>query len=188
MTAMTGVGTELDPVEKRLQGLLVMVNDWLKFAEAKNAGLVGLSAAGVGLGLSTLARIDGTILRVGLAVGEVLLVLSLLVGLGSFFPRTSLARVLTKKPRSPRDDDNLYFYAHLAKYAPRDLAVLVASAYARADPAGAEPARSHVDLAAQVVVNSRITMAKLELFAIAAVLFGAAIVALAASAILAVLL
>jgi uncharacterized membrane protein YhaH (DUF805 family) len=172
-----------DEVEQRLLSILAMVNDWLKFAETKNAGLVGLGAAGTAVISSFLGSSDDTVLVVGLAVAVVLMALSVLVGLASFFPRTSLARHLTHDVGKPGEDDNLYYYGHLAKYAPGALVDAIARDYAQTGFTDVVHARSRNDLAAQIIVNSRITLAKLELFGIATWLFAAS----AITALLAVL-
>ena len=165
-----------DEVEQRLLSILAMVNDWLKFAETKNAGIVGFGAAGAAVIGSFLNRSDDTVLVAGLAVAVALMAISVLVGLSSFFPRTSLARLLTHDAGKPDESDNLYYYGHLAKYAPAALVEAIARDYAQTGFTDVVHARSRNDLAAQIIVNSRITLAKLELFGIATWLFAASAV------------
>lgn len=170
-----------DEVETKLLNILVMVNDWLKFAETKNAGLVGLGAAGAAVLGSFMGAADDRLLTIGLASAAVLVSLSVLFGLASFFPRTGLARHLTHEVGRPAADDNLYYYGHLAKYSPTALVEAIARDYANIGYTDIVHARSRNDLAAQVIVNSRITLAKLQLFGIATWLFAlAAVIALAA--------
>ncbi len=162
-----------DEVEQRLLSILAMVNDWLKFAETKNAGLVGLGSAAAAVILSFLGSTDDAVFLVGLGTAAVLMALSVLVGLASFFPRTSLARRLTREIGHPGECDNLYFYAHLARYSPSALVEAIARDYAQTGYSDVVHARSRTDLAAQIIVNSRITLAKLELFGFAVWLFAA---------------
>jgi hypothetical protein len=175
-----------DEVEQRLLSILGMVNDWLKFAETKNAGLVGLGSAGAAVLSSFLGSADERVLTVGLGIAAVTVSISVLVGLASFFPRTSAARHLTRELGRPGEGDNLYFYGHLAKYAPPALVEAIARDYAQTGYTEVVHVRSREDLAAQIIVNSRITLAKLQLFGIATWLFAAAAVTALASVLVAV--
>jgi hypothetical protein len=162
-----------DEIEQRLIAILAMVNDWLKFAETKNGAVVGLASAGVAVLASLVNGQDDTVLKVGLALALVLIAGSVLVGLGSFFPRTSVARHLTRQAGKPADNDNLYYYGHLAKYEPAALVETIAREYIRVDLTDEIYPRSRLDLAAQIVINSRIAMDKLQLFGIATGLLAA---------------
>jgi hypothetical protein len=178
---VVSVSTGQDEVEQRLLSILAMVNDWLKFAETKNAGLVGLGSAGVAVVGSFLGQAHDRVLIVGLGIAAVLVSISVLVGLVSFFPRTGLARHLTHEVGAPSAADNLYYYGHLARYAPVALVEAIARDYAQTGHTDVVHARSREDLAAQIIVNSRITLAKLQLFAIATWFFAlAAVTGLAA--------
>jgi len=156
--------------------ILGMVNDWLKFAETKNAGLVGLGSAGAAVLASFLASAEDHVLIVGLGIAAVTISISVLVGLASFFPRTSLARHLTHDVERPGEGDNLDYYGHLAKYTLATLVEAIVRDYAQTGYTEVVHVRSREDLAAQIIVNSRITLAKLELFGIATWLFAAAAV------------
>lgn len=160
-----------------------LVNDWLKYAETKNGAIVGLASAAAAVALTSLADRDTepwpVVLGLGLASG--CLVLSLLVGLGSFLPQTKFTRLLAGRSIDPAAEDNLFYYGHLAKYTPRSLAEAVARRYA-GDESDAAPVRDpHLDLAAQIVTNARITLWKLRLFTYAVALFALAVLALAAA-------
>jgi hypothetical protein len=163
-------------VEQRLLSILGMVNDWLKFAETKNAGLVGLGSAGAAVLASFLASADDRVLTVGLGIAAVTVSISVLVGLASFFPRTSVGRHLTREVERPAAGDNLYFYGHLAKYAPPALVEAIARDYAQTGYTDVVHVRSREDLAAQIIINSRITLTKLHFFGIATWLFAIAAV------------
>ena len=175
-----------DEVEQRLLSILGMVNDWLKFAETKNAGLVGLGSAGAAVLASFLNPADDRVLKVGLAIAAVTVSISVLVGLASFFPRTSLARLLTRGVERPGEGDNLYYFCHLAKYTPATLVEAIARDYAQTGYTEVVHARSREDLAAQIIINSRITLDKLHLFGIATWFFAAAAVTALASVLVAV--
>ncbi|HEU0113858.1 MAG TPA: Pycsar system effector family protein [Thermomicrobiales bacterium] len=168
----------VDATESRLLELLKLVNDWLKFAEAKNVGIVGLASGAMSVLLVALGflREAGLTLVSSLFVGAgaACLAVSLLIGVYSFFPATAMPRWMRMRLEPPRADDNLYFFGHAAKYDPTSLAVAVARRYERTpDPVvGA----LHTDLAAQLIVNARITMQKLRLFRWSVGFFGAGVV------------
>ncbi len=171
-----------DPLAPRLLDLLKLCNDWLKFAETKNVGIVGLAGSGLAIIVAAMSflRAEGVTRGAGviLTAGSLLMALSLLAGVWSFMPATSTPRWMRLRVGDPRPDDNLYYFGHAAKYAPGPLAEAVARRYERQP----EPAVSelHHDLAAQLVVNARITLQKLRLFRWAVLLFaGGAILAAA---------
>ena len=170
-----------DPIWQTLTDIRDLVNDWLKYAEAKNGAIVGLASAAAAVALAALTDRAGDPwpVTLGLGLAEICLVLSLLVGLGSFLPQTNLGRLLAGRPRDPTDEDNLFFYGDLAKYAPRPLAEAVARRYVGDKPGVAPVGDGHIDLAAQIVTNSRITLAKLRLFTYAVGLFTLAVLVLA---------
>ena len=171
-----------DPLAPRLLDLLKLCNDWLKFAETKNVGIVGLAGSGLAIIVAAMSflRDEGVTRGAGvvLTAGSLLMALSLLAGVWSFMPATSTPRWMRLRVGDPRPDDNLFYFGHAAKYAPGPLAEAVARRYERQP----EPAVSelHHDLAAQLVVNARITLQKLRLFRWAVLLFaGGAILAAA---------
>jgi len=177
-----------DEVETRLLAILDMVNDWLKFAEAKSLALIALSGSGAtGLALITYQTVKADTritLIVGLLATEACLVLSLAVALLSLFPQTNLAKFLTRDTERPVASDNLYYFGHLRKYTPALLAAAVAQRYAKDTHYDADAHCSHTDLAAQLIANSRITAAKLQLFSLAAILLAAAVAVLVAALLL----
>jgi hypothetical protein len=173
----------------RLLELLRLCNDWLKFAETKNVGIVGLAGSALAIVVAAVSflRAEGIPppAGVGLVVASLLMALSLLAGVWSFMPATSTPRWMRLNVGDPHPDDNLFYFGHAAKYAPRPLAEAVARRYERQP----EPAVSdlHHDLAAQLVVNARITLQKLKLFRWAVLLFAGGAL-LSAAGMLAVLL
>ena len=168
-------------VEQRLASLLDRVSDWLKFAEAKNTGAVGLASTGLGVIVTFL--VAGPPLQpiagVGMAVGAVTLMVSLMLAVASFLPSTNLERYLTGERVKPSAQDNLLFYGHLARYEPAALARAVAELYF--DAGELPPSKLAVDLAGQIVTNARITVRKLEFFKYALLLFGFGVLVASAS-------
>jgi hypothetical protein len=170
-------------VEDRLADLLDRVVDWLKFAEAKNTGAVGLSSTGLGVIVTFL--IAGPSIEplagAGLGVGAVTLMLSLLLAVASFLPSTDIEKHLLGERAKPSERDNLLFYGHLARYEPRALSCAIAEHYFDQQTDTYVPSKLALDLAAQVVTNARITVRKLDLFRYSLMLFGFGVLVAAAS-------
>jgi hypothetical protein len=166
-------------VERQLSELLTRVIDWLKFAEAKNTGAVGLSSTGLGVIVTFLVAGPPipTLAGVGLGIGAVALMLSLMLAVASFLPSTNLEKHLMGARDKPNPGDNLLFYGHLARYEPRDLTRAIAEMYFGHEGEEMTPSKLAIDLAGQVVTNARITVRKLELFKYSLLLFGFGVLA-----------
>src|SRR5688500_17135091 len=95
-------------VETRLSDLLNRVIDWLKFAETKNTGAVGLSSTGLGVIVTFLVAGPAipTLAGVGLGVGAVALMVSLMLSVASFLPSTNLEKHLMGERERPTARDN----------------------------------------------------------------------------------
>ena len=161
-------------VERQLSELLARVIDWLKFAEAKNTGSVGLSSTGLGVIVTFLVAGPPitTPAGVGLGIGALSLMLSLLLTVASFLPSTNLEKHLIGERERPTSRDNLLYYGHLARYEPRALVEAIAELYFDQAGEAYAPSKLAIDLAAQVVTNARITVRKLRLFTYSLLLFG----------------
>ncbi|MGH2618175.1 MAG: hypothetical protein ACRDJC_23350, partial [Thermomicrobiales bacterium] len=87
-------------VENRLLTILEMVNEWLQFAEAKNAGLVALDALGLAAILTIVPAADvPRPVAGGLLVASLLLLLSLGISLWSFIPRGNMGKLVAAAGR-----------------------------------------------------------------------------------------
>jgi Family of unknown function (DUF5706) len=161
-------------VERQLSELLTRVIDWLKFAEAKNTGSVGLASTGLGVIVTFLVAGPPipTLAGVGLAVGAFALMLSLMLTVASFLPSTNLEKHLVGDRQRPTARDNLLYYGHLARYEPRALVEAIAAMYFEQQGEAYAPSKLAIDLAAQIVTNARITVRKLALFTYSLLLFG----------------
>ncbi len=161
-------------VESRLADLLDRVVDWLKFAEAKNTAAVGLASTGLGVIVTFLVAGPPipTVAGVGMAIGAVSLMLSLMLAVASFLPSTDFDTLLLGEREQPGPGDNLLFYGHLARYEPRALARAIAEYYLNASDPSFTPSKLATDFAGQVVTNARITVRKLSLFKYSLLLFG----------------
>lgn len=153
-------------IEQRLLTTLHLINTWLQHAEAKNAGLSAFMAIAVSGILAFLAAESGAslILTSGLLMTALLVIISLAISLVSFLPRTDAAKLLSKEVGQPAESDNLYFFGDLQKYRPQELVEAIARQYDTMDEPRTPIRRSHVDLAGQIIANSRITVIKNDLF------------------------
>ncbi len=148
-------------MEDRLKYILSLVNDWLKFAESKNAALLAADTA-LGLGLYKILRSDmpgsqSAILYVGFVIS--LLFVGAFICLVSFIPRTTIPWLATT--HRPKEDDNLLFYGDIAKYDPKRY---IASLYKQSGNDVSEIKAYEEDLAEQIIINSRIALQKYGLF------------------------
>jgi hypothetical protein len=161
-------------VQRQLSELLTRVIDWLKFAEAKNTGSVGLASTGLGVIVTFLVAGPSipTLAGVGLGVGALALMLSLMLTVASFLPSTDLEKHLVGERERPTTRDNLLYYGHLARYEPRALVEAIAEMYFQQAGETYAPSKLDIDLAAQIVTNARITVRKLALFRFSLLLFG----------------
>ena len=172
-------------LEERLFQLLELVNDWLKFGETKNGGMVVLAGvAGTGLltygsGIKDPTDWDGwTLFLAGF-----FFTISLSVAVWSFLPKKDAQKIESRLEGIPEDTDNLYYYGHLAKFRATDLIEKLCELH-ECDPGKAT--RGERDLAAQIIINSRITRSKMQLFSLASVAFLIGVVTMFISRVVAV--
>ena len=161
-------------VEAQLSKLLDRVVDWLQFAESKNTGGIGLTATALSVIVSfaLFGPTLPTLGRVGLGIGALALMPSLLLTVASFLPSTDLEKHLVGERQRPTARDNLLYYGHLARYEPRALVEAIAELYFAQETTAYTPSKLDIDLAAQIVTNARITVRKLALYRYSLLLFG----------------
>jgi len=157
---------ERSDAEEHLLTVLAMVNDWLKFAEAKNAGLIALAGLSLTGLLSYVAQVNKFIYGAAilLVAGAVLWLGSLMLGMFSFMPQRTAVKPKTPLREQVDDTDNLYYFGHLASYSSETLLVALNGN----EQEGSLRERFVRNLADQVIINSRITVNKLDLFDLAA--------------------
>lgn len=159
----------------KLISIFQIVNDWLKFAEAKNAVLLAFSGAGVTIivtYLSTISNLHQSLYR-GLLVSIFLCCCSSLICSLSFLPKTNLKHILWFKKKLLRkskvtlkDTDNFYYFYELKNYSCGELLDSINRLYFK-DKIPRPYEKEDLDIAAQIIANSEITSKKLELFVIA---------------------
>jgi Family of unknown function (DUF5706) len=163
-------GLSMDALVEKLRVIFQNVNEWLKFAEAKNAVLLAFSGTAMTATLAVLATVQNlpNSLRVGLLGATVLLCVCAFFCAWSFLPKTNLEKILWSRSNSfqamkPQVEDNLYYFGHLRKYNSATLLDSVNQGYlngAASLPYGKEAQ----DLASQIVVNASIAFRKYQFF------------------------
>jgi len=140
-------------VEERLRYILTTVNEWLKFAEAKNGALLVADIA-ILFGVFRLLN-ESTGPKVFIYLAIFLVIVSTISSLVSFIPQLKVSSFIPKK--RTEKEASLIFYGHIAKYEPQSY---IKALYAES---GAEPAAIasiEVDYAQQIITNSRIALRK----------------------------
>jgi len=148
--------------EKKLQYILDLVIQWLKFAEAKNGTLVALVGASL-IGITRILSVSNfnVLIEIYLYIYLLFGSMSLLISLISFIPKIKIPAFIKKK--DTKETKNLYFYGHLKNY---NIQSLLTNLFPNKDKFN----RNHHNLAQQVIINSKITYNKYELFKVALIL------------------
>jgi hypothetical protein len=160
-------------ITDKLLCIFQIVNDWLKFAEAKNAVLLAFCSAAITAiitYLSTASTIPN-FFRYGLLISIFLLCISSLICSLSFLPKTDIehfvrSRTNRQSRSSLKDSDNFYFYNNLNKYQPNDLLEAMNRLYFE----GKVPKpykKEDLDIASQITINSDIASRKFMFFKMA---------------------
>ncbi|MTJ08331.1 Pycsar system effector family protein [Anabaena sp. UHCC 0204] len=170
----------MDDVVIKLIAIFSNVNEWLKFAEAKNGILLAFSGAAITATITILSTAQNlpNSLKIGLLLTTILLSICALVCSLSFLPKTNLERVLgSRRNLNPTnlDKDNLWFFGHLQKYKPIEL--LDALNHHYFDSQLKTPyKKEYQDIAAQITINSEIASLKFRVFIYAIYILIASIV------------
>jgi hypothetical protein len=149
----------VDPSDVKMFRALQLVNEWLKFGEAKNAVLVTFNGAAIAA-----VHNIGKIYEVanGWAFWwfwcvTVCCSLSLLIGLASFYARTSTKAI--SFVTTSLSGANVVYFGHLADMTPADLLRRLVGRYERSSDEGYLE-----DMAGQVVTNAKLARKKFVLF------------------------
>lgn len=143
-----------DFYEKELE----RVNSWLSFAETKNAALIAANIGLLGFVYNFCDK-HPIISAIALAILTGATIISLL----SFFPIFNNIKSETKYNKN--DDLNLIFFRDIAKFDDADEYIeIVNNKYFNKRP---NTSKLEKDLALEIIVNSKITVIKYEIFALA---------------------
>jgi hypothetical protein len=171
-------------ITEKLLSILQIVNDWLKFAEAKNAVLLAFCGAAITAIVTYLSAIETMpdFLRVSLLISTFLLGISSLICSLSFLPKTDIEHFtwLRRRPnrnsQSLKATDNFYFFNNLRKYDSDSLLEAMNKFYFE-NKIPTPYKKEDLDLASQITINSEIASTKFAFFRIASWLLILAILA-----------
>lgn len=143
-----------------LRETLESVNDWLKFAEAKNAVVVAASGFALWASLRlTVSTETGCYASMYFAVLSAFLLAGFVTALLSFLPILNYTWIAPKPGKLA--NGNLLYFGHLATLSKKQ----VLDAYIKATEAReADVKEIHGMVAEQIIVNSRIAVTKYAMF------------------------
>ena len=166
----------INEVSEKLITIFQNVNDWLKFAEAKNGILLAFSGTGFTAILTVLGSNEGLpeFLQIGLLFTALFLSFCTFVCSLSFLPTTNLERFLNLKKTINPLKDNFYYFGHLRKYKKEELLIELDKHYLNNQfkhylnnqLIGSAPnyPKEWLDIAQQIIINAQITWIKFKLF------------------------
>ncbi|MEH1971695.1 MAG: hypothetical protein V7L02_00450 [Nostoc sp.] len=182
----------MDEVSSKLTAIFQNVNEWLKFAEAKNGILLAFSGAGITAIITLLSTAQNLpqSLNFGLLLTTILLCICSLICSLSFLPKINLERLLwlqTKPPKSSnfirKDTDNFYYFGHLQKYNSTELLDALNKHYFEGT-INKPYKKEYEDIAGQITINSEIAFLKFQVFTYAIYILIASILVIPFSAII----
>ena len=151
-------------VREILKDIFDNVNNWLKFAEAKNGAIIALNATFI-FGILKLGIINddngNSFLNYYLYIAIFMLTLSIIIALLSFVPRLNHSYIQFKKPL---DKDNLLYFGDIAKYTPSKYEERLNISIKVDDEKNSTLNTYYIN---QIVINSKITFIKFKQFEIA---------------------
>jgi hypothetical protein len=168
----------MDEVSTKLLAIFQNVNEWLKFAEAKNGVLLAFSGAAITATITLLATAQNIAnsLNFGLLLTTILLCICALICSLSFLPKTNLDDLLWLRNRRNKKsnsqdpiEDNFWYFGHLQKYKPDELLEVLNKPYFNskldiAKLADKKEYKEYKDIAAQITINAEIAFLKFEVF------------------------
>ncbi len=148
-------------MKDNLKEIFQNVNDWLKFAEAKHAGLIVLNSGTIFGILSIYGDYKGSISIPWIIASISFLGLSMVISFISLFP--ILDNKVQKKTKP--DNPNLFFFKSIALLDESDFK----KELLKVDP-NFSPGKLESDLINQIIINSQITLFKSQLFRTATII------------------
>jgi hypothetical protein len=146
-------------MEERLKYICGLANDWLRFAEAKNAAMVAAVCALIVVGCDHFpSSTKFGLVQWACFGGCVLLVIAGTLSLASFIPKLTFEWTRSKAEADAKH--NLFFFEHIAGYSAFDFL----DALYQAELAESPKRKLELDLAGQAVINSQIASRKFKQF------------------------
>ncbi|MEH2405180.1 hypothetical protein [Nostoc sp.] len=186
----------MDEVSPKLIAIFQNVNEWLKFAEAKNGILLAFSGAGITATITLLATAQNIpkSLNFGLLLTTILLCICSLICSLSFLPKINLEHLFWLRTRPlknssflKKDTDNFYYFGHLQKYSSTELLDALNKHYFE-DRINTPYKKEYEDIAGQITINAEIAFLKFQVFTYAIYILIASILIIPFSVIISLLI
>ena len=148
-----------------LENIFENVNNWLKFAETKNATLIGFSSLAMFTTLRIIVSMMGDLefyVVVLLWTFIAICATSIVVALLSFVPK--LVQHFNPVQKHFKKSSNFYFFGELARMNPKSIVDFV---YSNEKTVQSNLYRLRIDIAEQIVTNSKIAINKYKHFEVA---------------------
>ncbi len=149
-------------MNNQLKDIFFTVNDWLKFAEAKNSVIIALNGAVLFQVLDYLKHQQNPYIFYYAISFSIFCLLAILTAILSFAPQTKLKWLF--RDESDIKNPSLLFFGHLANHSIDNLLSELKECIATEDRS---PSRIERDYAEQIITNSKIVVKKLNYFRIA---------------------
>lgn len=150
-------------VQEQLLQMFNNVNNWLVFAEAKNAAIIAFNIACLTF-ICSVNWFDKFKICYLVFFG---MLVSTIIALISFFPQTGKQ---TKNEGYNYNSDNLIFFNDIAKYGKEEYLKAVFRTYAQVNISNDEILKIENDLADAITCNAVITTKKYKLFKVALII------------------
>lgn len=154
-------------MEENLKYIFNNINNWLKFAEAKNGAIIVINSAVI---FQTFQLMITSSSSNQYTIPSIFLLLfwipSFFVALFSFLPITKITN-LSRVETNVSINDNLLFYEHIAKYSTERYLNCLCSSLGEQKR---DWTKFEFDCASQIIINSRITLRKFFYFKISILL------------------
>lgn len=151
---------ENDKFTELLANIFKNINEFTRYAEAKNSILVGFNSVAIFGFLKIYNDFNSEVVRIYLFSAILFLSLSTLIALISFLPKLRDVR-RSEKSSCPSQDDNLIFFKHIEKYTEDEYLQALSGVMKIEESALKELDRYYAN---QIIINSKITARKFRYF------------------------
>ncbi|MBL7841927.1 MAG: hypothetical protein JNJ75_17400 [Cyclobacteriaceae bacterium] len=155
-------------MEERLKFIFGNVNEWLRFAEAKNGVLIAFNGAAIWGILQSFTGIQqlSACLTIPVSIFMCCAFVGIVVSFFSFMPALTLSReVVAKIDKKLVQEKSVVFFRHIGDFNADEYFKLVEMRSEQSQSKSINP--YHLDLASQIVANARNTWLKYKMFYIA---------------------
>ena len=161
-------------MEEHFKYIWDQVDKWLSFAEAKNAALIAFNVAVLAvIGDLELKSYEATIIII-------LLIIAMLISMISFIPNLN-SKILNKNDKSLKNEviteKNLLFYGHIGNIKNAEQFIKeTRDEYFSEESDKTAFSKLNIDLASEIIINSKIAIKKYKFFKIASLLDSIALI------------